>query len=107
MALSAKYRNTPETVDGIRFASRREAKRYGELKLLERAKQIIGLTLQPRYPLIVNGHKVCTYVADFSYFDAKLRKIVVEDAKGFRTKDYAIKRKLLQALQPDLDHREV
>lgn len=102
--MTSKYRAQPETIDGIKFASKREARRYGELKLLVRAHQITKLELQPRFPLIVNGKKVCTYVADFEYIEDGER--VVEDVKGMRTRDYIIKRKLLMALNPDLDHRE-
>ncbi len=100
----SKYRNIAETVDGIRFASRKEAKRYTELRLLERAKQISCLTLQPRHALIVNGHKVCTYVGDFAYLEKS--KLVVEDTKGLRTDVYRIKRKLFMALNPTVEHRE-
>lgn len=100
-------------MDNITFASKREADRYSQLKLLERSKQISGLTLQPRFPLVVNGQKVCTYVGDFSYcYVVKIDKIndsvlVCEDAKGHRTKDYIIKAKLFRALHPEIEHREV
>ena len=103
--MSSKYRNVRTEVDGITFASKREAKRYSELKLLERGKQISGLTLQPRYPLVVNGHKVCTYVGDFLYHERG--KLVCEDTKGMRTDAYGIKRKLFMALWPQIEHREV
>lgn len=94
-----KYHAKPTTVDGIRFASMAEAKRYGELKLLEKAGVIEGLELQPKfalrtllttgtfqgagramageYPLI--GH----YIADFRYFRQFPAGWVVEDVKGF------------------------
>jgi hypothetical protein len=101
----SKYGAIPTFVDGIRFASKREAARYSQLKLLERAGRINNLELQPRFPLIVNGKKVCTYVGDFSFFESNAR--VIEDAKGMRTRDYDLKRKLLLALNPGLDHREV
>lgn len=101
----SKYRAIKEIVDGFTFASQKEARRYGQLKLLVRAGQIQDLQLQPRFPLIVNGKKVCTYVGDFSYTEDSKR--VIEDTKGFRTREYIIKYKLLKALQPDLDHREI
>lgn len=91
-----KYRNKPTVVDGLRFASQREAERYQALKLLERAGQIRGLQLQVRYPLTVNGQDVATYVADFTYWVGDLQ--VVEDAKGVRTQVYALKAKLMKAL---------
>lgn len=104
---ASKYYNRPTQVDGITFASIKEAKRYSELKLMERAKQISGLTLQPRYPLVVNGHKICTYVGDFVYLEVKSGKMVCEDSKGFRTREYQNKRKLFMALHPEIEHREV
>lgn len=103
---TSKYRNVPTVVDGITFSSRKEAKRYGELKMLERAKQISCLELQPRYPLAVNGKKVCTYVGDFAFNELHSGKKVCVDTKGFKTKDYIIKRKLFMALYPEIEHRE-
>lgn len=83
-----KYGNTPTVVDGIRFDSLREANRYSELKLMERAGEISDLRLQVRYQLCVNGVKVCTYVADFVYVRDGIT--VVSDAKGVRTRDYIL-----------------
>lgn len=91
----SKYRSIPTAVDGITFASRAEARRYGHLKLLQQAGAISGLELQPRFPLIVNGVKVCTYVADFRYVDRK--RTIVEDVKGCRTQVYRLKRALMLA----------
>jgi len=101
----SKYKAVKTVVDGITFASKREAKRYSELKLLERAGQIRNLELQPKFPLVVNGQKICGYIGDFSFFEGEKR--VIEDSKGVRTRAYRIKRKLLLALHPGLDHREV
>lgn len=103
--MANKFKAIQTVVDGITFASRREATRYCELKLLQRAGQIRNLELQPKFPLIVNGKKVCTYIADFAFFEKNAR--VIEDSKGMRTAAYQIKRKLLLALNPGLDHREV
>lgn len=101
----AKYSSVRCTEGDLKFASRRERTRYLELKLLEKAGVIRNLELQPRFPLVVNGQKVCTYVGDFSYFENNAR--VIEDSKGFRTREYITKRKLLLVLNPGLDHREV
>lgn len=103
--MSNKYNAVPTLVDGHRFASKAEARRYSELKCLERVGVISGLTRQPRFPLEVMGIKVCTYIGDFAYIEDS--KFVVEDVKGVKTDTYKIKRKLLLALQPGLDHREV
>ena len=84
-------------MDGIKFDSKHEARRYGELKMLERGKAIKGLQLQVTYPLIVNGILVAKYRADFVYNDIS-GAVIVEDAKGFRTPAYKIKKKLMIAL---------
>lgn len=97
-----KYRNVPTIVNSIRFASKREAKRYGELLLLVKAGKIHTLNLQPRYPLVVNDAKIATYVADFSYYEMgkQIDWLVVEDSKGMRTPEYKLKKKLFEALYP-------
>ena len=90
-----KFRNKPTEVDGIRFASKKEANRYCELKLLEKAGKIWSLELQPRFQLIHAGELICTYVADFRYNPGG----VVEDVKGVRTAAYQIKKKLMRILK--------
>jgi hypothetical protein len=92
-----KYGAIPTTVDNIRFASRAEASRYSELRLLEKAGQIVALTVQPRWPLTVNGYKVGTYVGDFAYSDVVSGRFCVEDVKGVRTPVYKLKSKLMRA----------
>lgn len=99
--MTAKFRNVRTVVDGIEFASKREAARYGELRLLERAAQIKDLRIQPRFPLSVEGKKVCTYVADFAYRTAALGVEIVEDVKSPITRKhpvYRIKAKLFEAI---------
>tara|TARA_Y100000310_G_scaffold185589_1_gene185688 strand:+ start:512 stop:823 length:312 start_codon:yes stop_codon:yes gene_type:complete len=93
-----KYHATPTTVDGHRFASKREAKRYGELKLMVRTNEIEGLRLQPPYEIKINGMKVCKYIADFTYTDRTTGEAIVEDVKGVRTPLYNLKRKLMKAV---------
>lgn len=96
-----KYHSRKVTLDGIEFDSRREANRYRELCLLRRAGEISDLRTQVRYTLIPAQKKpsggrerAVTYTADFVYFD-KDGNEVVEDAKGVRTQQYIIRRKLL------------
>lgn len=79
-----KYRNQPCTEWNIKFASKRERDRYGELILLERAKAISDLEPHPRYPLMVNKVLVGHYTADAAYRDAQLQ-LVVEDVKSLPT----------------------
>lgn len=98
----SKYGARKTEVDGITFDSRAEARRYGELKMLEQSAIIKDLELQPRYPLYVNGIKVCTYVADFHYYDCEKGQWVIEDKKGFKTPVYKLKLKFFRALYPNL-----
>ena len=91
----SKYRNRKTVYDGITFDSQREASRYAELKLLERAGEISDLKLQVPFELIPkqSGERAVKYIADFVYLEGG--KSVVEDVKGKKTRDYIIKRKLL------------
>ena len=91
-----KYRNVKTEVDGIKFDSKKEAARYQELKTLEKAGEINGLTLQPKYELKVNGEKICYYIGDFGYIENG--SVVIEDVKGVRTHAYRIKSKLMRAI---------
>lgn len=101
---ASKYHNVKTTVDGITFDSKREAQRYGELKLMEQAGEIRKLALQQKFELtVVEGKRVTdvgTYIADFTYFDTSGGKSfpVVEDCKGHRTAVYRIKKKLMKAI---------
>jgi hypothetical protein len=104
----SKYRAVPTIVDNVRFASKREAARYGELKILEKSGLIGNLQLQPKLRLNVNGKAICTYVGDFSYqehFVGVSRK-VLEDVKGVKTPVYRLKKKLVEAIY-GIEIREV
>lgn len=111
----AKYYSKKVTRDGMTFDSVKEYKRYCELRLLEKAGAITDLQRQVKFVLIPaqyetferygkKGQKLkdgqrciekeCSYIADFVYTENG--KKVVEDTKGFRTKDYIIKRKLMR-----------
>ncbi len=94
----SKYRAKRTEVDGIFFASKKEARRYIELKCLEKAGHIKDMKLQPKFPIEVRGKKICTYVADFTYFHCGIKEKVVEDVKGFITPVYKLKRKLMKAV---------
>lgn len=96
-----KYRNRRITIDGQRFDSVREGKRWKQLVVLERAGVINSLKRQVRFPLMVADKLVCTYIADFTYVDQDGHK-VVEDSKGFATREFRIKSKLFAALYPGL-----
>ena len=109
-----KYKNKKVTLDGITFDSKKEARRYGELSMLQRAGEISDLELQKEFELIPaqyetiprygkNGQRLkdgkrciekpVKYKADFVYKENGVE--VVEDTKGVKTKDYIIKRKLM------------
>ena len=96
----SKYRNTKVSVDGILFDSAKEARRYTELKLLQRGGYISDLKLQVPFVLIPSQRKdgklierKCSYIADFVYTENGEQ--VVEDVKGVRTEVYRLKRKLM------------
>ena len=90
-----KYRNTPTHVDGQRFDSKGEARRYQDLRLLERAGQITALRRQVSHRLEVNGVLIGFYRSDFEYVERG--KHVVEDFKGVRTPEYRLKKALMKA----------
>ena len=94
---SSKYRNKISEFKGIKFHSKGEMERYQELLILEKVKEISNLRLQVPYKIEINGNKICTYFADFVYFDEKTKEEVVEDYKGTRTAIYRLKKKLVEA----------
>ena len=95
-----KYGNRKVVRDGITFDSAKEARRWSELLLLERAGAIQNLQRQVKFELIPSQRiagkvveRACTYIADFVYEEHG--QTVVEDTKGFKTPEYIIKRKLM------------
>lgn len=92
----SKYRAIRTEVDGIMFASKKEAMRYKELKFMLQEQRISDLVLQPKFPIEVNGKKICNYFADFLYQENG--KQVVEDVKGVKTSIYRVKKKLTEAI---------
>lgn len=97
----SKYRSKKITRDGQTFDSVKEYKRFCELSLLENAGAITDLQRQVKFTLIPSQRydgkvveRPCTYVADFVYTEKDGTR-VVEDTKGFRTKDYILKRKMM------------
>ena len=86
--MPVKYKVSPvveRTIDGIVFASKREAARYSQLKLAEKAKLIKNLELQPSYPVEINGEHYCTYTPDFRYVEAETGKLIIEEVKSTGT----------------------
>lgn len=110
----SKYGAVKTIVDGFPFASKKEASRYGELKLLEKAGEIRGLVLQPAFELHVAHRpeggtynyprKVGIWRGDFQYEERRTTTggrerwdRVVEDVKGFKTPVYRLKKRIVEA----------
>lgn len=106
-----KYRAKKTEIDGIKFDSKKEAKRYIALKELEKKGNIEKLTLQPRFLLQEgfrkNGkaYRKIEYVADFMY--RQDGKLIVEDVKGIKTDVYKLKQKLFEKRYQDLTIKEI
>lgn len=110
-----KYKALKECVDGITFDSRKEARRYRDLKLLEAAGEISNIELQPNYPLSIlqpngtyldvkirsagypNGRRA-SYTADFRYQDKRSGRQIVEDVKGMDTTASRLRRAVVEAI---------
>lgn len=109
-----KYHNKKVVVDNIIFASKKEAKRYSELKLLERAHIIKDLQLQKSFelqPKYINNNnemvRAIKYVCDFYYFDNEKQRYIVEDTKGYKTEVYKLKKKIFEYKYPNLTIKEL
>lgn len=100
-----KYGAKKTIVDGIAFASKREAAEYMGLKMQQAAGVIYDLLVHPVFPLVVNGTKIGRYTADFRY-KSDGDEVVVE-VKGFVTRDYSLRKRLFKALYPELVFLEV
>lgn len=96
--MKSKYKAIPTIVDGIRFKSKGEARRYSQLRLLEKAGKISGLACHPFFTITLNSIKICKVELDFSYFDRDLKDMVFEDYKGCDNALSKLKRKLVEAL---------
>ena len=96
-----KYRAIKTIIDGVTFDSKAEAKRWHELRMLERAGHIERLERQVKFPLVVDGVHIATYRADFVYWSTAPVCRVVEDVKSEPTakkRDFVIIRKLMRAI---------
>jgi len=104
MYKKTKYNNKITELDGIKFHSRKESVRYGQLKLYEKGGLISDLRLQVSYELIprlvINGktERAIKYIADFVYFDTVHKVEIVEDVKGFKDRVYLLKYRLMKLI---------
>lgn len=103
------YISKKTVIDGIKFDSQKEARRYQALLLLQKSGAISDLELQPKFELIkgvkFSGDKrakpAIRYFADFAYTDNKTGKRVIEDVKSPVTKEktsYKMKRHMMLAI---------
>lgn len=99
---SNKYGARKVVVDGVTFDSSKEYIRWKELQLLQRSGEICELQRQVWFALLPSqeykGKRVeapVAYIADFTYIDHRTGEYVVEDVKGFKTKEYILKRKMM------------
>ena len=96
-----KYFAKKTVAMGLKFDSRWEAERWGQLKAMERAGIVTQLERQVKYELSINDVKICDYIADFRYLleeENGLSKLVVEDAKGILTPEFKLKKKMMKAI---------
>lgn len=94
----SKYGSRKHEVDGIQFHSKKEAARYGIIRIMELAGEITDLELQPVFLIQIEGKKIAKYFADFRY--RKDGKVVIEDVKSPATRlkaSYRLKKKLVEA----------
>jgi len=96
-----KFKAKPtECSAGHLHASIKESVRCNDLTQLEAVGQITHLEQQPSYDVIINGKKVCGYVADFRYRMTDSGLVIVEDVKGVQTRVFQLKKKLVEAAHP-------
>ena len=98
-----KYRNKPTIVGDVKLASKKEARRWQELQLLEKAGDISELTRQVVYWLMAGDQELrydsgrrAIYIADFVY--RREGRVIIEDAKGVRTNYYRLKKALMRSM---------
>jgi len=107
----SKYGNKSVGYSGYIFDSLAECRRYQELIILENNGDISNLVVHPRFILqepFTHNHireRAIAYEADFCYSEAG--KTIVEDVKGFKTKEYLLKRKLFLFKYPDVNFVEI
>ena len=107
-----KYGAKKTVIDNITFASKKEARKYSDLKLLKRAGEIKDRELQPIFVLeegftdnAGKKHRPIVYIADFKVYLNDGREQVI-DTKGYKTKEYKIKKKLFLKRYPEINFIE-
>lgn len=96
MGSYSKYRAKPVVIDSRRFASMKESRKYCDLKLLKQAGKIVDFECQIKFPIIINGELICTYIADFVTYDPDGKRHVLDTkSEGTKTAVYRLKKKLM------------
>ena len=110
----SKYNARRTKIDGYTFDSAAEARRYSELKLLERNGDILRLAVHPKFEIqaafVDNTNtrvRRIIYTGDFEYCEEPDARMVVEDVKGVETAVFKIKSKLFRRLYPEYDLRVI
>ena len=110
--MPSKYGAVRTEADGIEFASKVEAKRYNDLRVMEMAGLIKDLACHPRFELLPakedcygNRHRAVHYTGDFAYLEGQRR--VIEDVKGYVQADAKLRMAMLMHQHPELDVRIV
>lgn len=96
-----KFNNTKTEVDGELFDSKKEAKRYSELRLLLKHGVIGFLARQVQYELNEGGTHSLIYIADFVYINRETGQTIVEDVKGNKatqTQEFKKKKRLMKKI---------
>jgi len=86
---------------GMKFDSKWEAERYGQLWKMQENKEIRDLERQVRFNIVIGEHKICAYIADYTYYKPNkdgVDEFIVEDAKGVETDVFRLKKKLMLAV---------
>ena len=94
----SKFKNIRTEIDGIRFQSKAEGNYYAMLKIREKAGEVYNVELQKPYAFVINGFLVCTYKADFVFYDQVEKRERIVDVKGVKTPEFVIKSKLMKAV---------
>lgn len=109
----AKYNARPVTIDGYRFDSTAEYRRFQALILMQQAGEILDLKVHPRFEILRGfmrdgvKYRPTFYEADFQYVDCSDDEIIVEDVKGARTPLYLLKRKMFLSQYYGLAFKEI
>ena len=103
-----KYNAKKQNYKGKTFDSKKELTRFLILESMEKNNYISDLELQPVFPLIVNGHKIGRYTADFRYKNRN-GEVIVEDVKSkiTKTRDYILRKKILSTYNPPVIIKEI